>query len=374
MLQLVPSGAGVRVGGAIRAPFPPDVQSDPDARLAFVAQCVRDALRCGLLRGRRFVAAVPKELLHYKTHRLPPMSGDDLPLAAKIDARDLFRFDPDSVEVRCADAGDVRHTHAQQPRMREVILVAAGRQYIDRFVRAIHGAGARLESLEIDPCALWRAAARVSPDPLGAGAAANAHPRAILDVGAAESRLVIAHDGTIRVVRTIDVGGDRIRTAISRKLGLTAEETDQLRRRIATNPAEKLENMRKVVGDAARHATETLAREVLAAVRYHAVTFGGPSPRRIEIVGGEAGDPQVRSALSATLLLPAKPADLYRGIDTSAIPAAADRTTHLGEWAVALGLALKGHGAVLTFAPAETPTTFRAPPAVTAVTPAGGAA
>jgi cell division ATPase FtsA len=146
--------------------------------------------------------------------------------------------------------------------------------------------------------------------------------------------------GAIRVVKAIDVGADHVRTAISRTLGLSAAEAEQLRRRAAGAGHDKLDGVRKVLNDATRHVTELLARDVLSAVRYHALTFRGPAPRRVELVGGDASDPQVRRVLGATLLLPVKPVDLFRGIDVSAIPAA-HRTATLGEWAVALGLAMK---------------------------------
>lgn len=337
-LGILPGGE-LAVRAALRTPIPDDVKGDPDKRVTFAGKTVAAALRQGIFRGRRVVAALPKELVHYKTHRLPSMSADELHMAAKIDARDLFRFDPDSADVQVIDAGEIRQG---EDRRREVILVAAGKQYIDQVVVALDRSGARVASLEIDPCAVWRAARRVEPEPDGSTAQ---HPRVILDVGAAQSRLLIGRGETIRVVRTIDVGGGTLRTAISRKLGLPLAEVEQLRRRVSAESesggAKKLDTMRQVLGDATRYAAELLAREVLMCVRYHAVTFRGPAARRIELVGGEANDPQIRSTLAAALLLPVKPADLFHGIDTVAIPAD-QRTGSLGQWAVALGLALKG--------------------------------
>jgi type IV pilus assembly protein PilM len=376
MLQLTASAGGLRVGAALRVPLPDDVRGNPDRRVEFAGEVVRNALRQGTFRGRRVVAALPKELVHYKTHRLPPMSADELPMAARIDARDLFRFDPDSADVQCVDAGEVRQG---EDRRREVILVAAGKQYVDQFVRELDRAGIVVASLEIDPTAVWRAARRVVPrdpyathagpqisvDSAGAGNPATFQrscerwnvasdgcgaPRVLLDIGAAQSRLVIGRGDALRVIRTIDVGGDHLRNAISRKLGLSVAEAEQLRRRSAAlagedGTAKKLGTMRTVLGDATRHSTELLAREVLACLRYHAVTFRGPAPRSVELVGGEATDGQIRSTLCATLLLPAKPADLFRGIDVTAIPSG-QRTGCLGEWAVALGLALKSFRSV----------------------------
>jgi type IV pilus assembly protein PilM len=332
MLQLAVSADGLRVAAALRVGIPDNVKGNPDRRVSFAGETLRAALRQRVFHGRRVIAALPNELVHYKTHRLPPMAPEDLPQAARIDARELFRFDPNSADVQCLDAGEVRQGNDQR---HEVILVAAGKQYIDEFVLALHRAGSRLASLDIDPCAVWRAAQRVRCE------SDATHPRIILDVGAAQTRLIIGSGDTIRSIKTMAVGADRLRTAISRKLGLSIPEVEQLRRRSASAGPEKLDGVRKVLSEATRHLTELLAREVLAAVRYHAVTFHGPGARRIELTGGEAKDPLIRSTLAATLLLPAKPVDLFRGIDTSAIPAA-DSTTNMGEWAVALGLALKG--------------------------------
>jgi Tfp pilus assembly PilM family ATPase len=228
---------------------------------------------------------------------LSPIAPEDVPAAARIDARDLFRFDPDSAAVQAIDAGEIQPEGSE--RRREVILIAAGKEYIDQFTLALDAAGAEVVSLDVDPCALWRAVGRV---PLPVDGIGVAHPRVLLDIGATQSRVVIGLGHAIRFARTLDV--------------------------TATAPS-------------------ALAREVLKCVRYHAVTFRGPSPKRIELVGGFANDAEVRSTLASTLLLPAKPAKLFAEIDLSAIPEP-DRTPGLGEWAVALGLALKGMKVVPT--------------------------
>jgi type IV pilus assembly protein PilM len=331
LLQLAAGPNGLAVTGAMRVIIPDDVKGDPDKRVVFAGETVRSALRSKTFRGRRITAALPKELVHYKTHRLPLMSADELQMAARIDARDLFRFDPDSADVQCIDAGKVQQGESGR---REVILIAAGKQYINDFILSLHRAGAVVGSLGIDPCAIWRAG-------LVFDTSAGTEPRVLLDFGAAQSRVVIGQGEQIRVVKTIDVGADQFRTAISRKLGLSVAEVEQLRRRAMGGSNDKLESIRRVLHDTTRHSIELLAREVQASVRYHATTFRGPEPRRIELVGGEAGDPQIRSALSTLLGLPAEPLDIFRGIDTAAIPPA-DNTESLGEWAVALGLALRG--------------------------------
>jgi hypothetical protein len=292
MMQLTEADGRLRVSAAMRVALPDDVKGDPDRRVVFAGEQVRQALKRELFDGNRVVASLPKELLHYKTHRLPPIAPEEALAAARIDARDLFRFDPDSADVQCIDAGEIQPDGSE--RRREVILIAAGKKYVNEFTLALDAAGAEVVSLDVDPCALWRAAGRAPPPPADGNGVG--HPRVILDAGAAQSRVIIGLGDVMRFVRTIDV---------------TARTPD------------------------------VLAREVLKCVRYHAVTFRGVSPKRVELVGGFANDPELRSTLALTLLLPAKPARLFAEVDVTAIPEA-DRTPSLGEWAVALGLALKG--------------------------------
>jgi Tfp pilus assembly PilM family ATPase len=304
LIQLTEREGRLKVLAAVRVPLPNNVKGDPDRRVAFAGEQVRQVLKRGPFIGNRVIAAVPKELLHYKTHRLPPIAPEEVPASARIDARDLFRFDPDSADVQSIDAGEIQPDGSE--RRREVILIAAGKKYINEFTLALDTAGAEVVSLDVDPCAIWRAARRV-PSPVNGDTVS--HPRVLLDVGAAQSRVIIGMGDVIRFVRAID---------------------------------------------ATAKAPDVLAREVLKCIRYHAVTFRGASPKRIDLVGGFANDPEVRSTLASTLLLPAKPAKLFADIDISAIPEA-DRTPSLGEWAVALGLALKGRNVepALSVAPTE---------------------
>ena len=356
ILQLALTPSGPAVAAAVRARIPDGVKGDPDARVVFAGETLRDALRRGGFHGRRVVASLPRELVHYKTHRLPPMPAGELVMAARIDARDLFRFDPDSADVQCLDAGEVR-PGGGEPR-REVILVAAGKKYIDDFVRALHRAGGRLASLEVEPCALHRSAQRVAAAAAGGATAPDdGASRMLLDIGAVQTRVVIWKGDCVRLVMLVDFGGDHLRAAVSRKLGVPPAEAEQLRRR--ANSAKPADGVRQVIHDATRHAIESLAREVQASVRYHATTFGDTAPRRIDLLGGAADDPQVRSILSAMLSIPAEPLTLFPGIDAAAIPSA-DCTPSMGEWAVALGLALKGvpprHVPAAHAAPAGAPT------------------
>src|SRR4051794_36675673 len=77
MMQLTQANGRLKVVAALRVRLPDGVSGDPDRRVAFAGEQLRAALRRGVFLGKRVVAAVPKELLHYKTHRLPAIAPED---------------------------------------------------------------------------------------------------------------------------------------------------------------------------------------------------------------------------------------------------------------------------------------------------------
>src|SRR6202035_1889908 len=97
--------------------------------------------------------------------------------------------------------------------------------------------------------------------------------------------------------------------AVSRKLGITVEEAQALRRRL-TDPVEvpnapgRRDPVRQAGFDGTRSAMEELGREISLCLRYYSVTFRGHRPSKLRLVGGEASDPQLQTALSSAMTIP----------------------------------------------------------------------
>src|SRR5258706_7599011 len=131
--------------------------------------------------------------------------------------------------------------------------------------------------------------------------------------------------------------------AISRKLSISIEEAQALRRRLAEtadSPAEKKDPVRQAVFDATRSVMEQLGRELSLCLRYQSVTFRGQRPTRLRLMGGEGADTHLQEILNSILTIPIEaPRPLY-SIDSSKLKSL-QRQTAMGEWALVLGLALK---------------------------------
>jgi type IV pilus assembly protein PilM len=337
MLQLEVVGDTLTVAAAAKAALPGDVKSQPARRPHAATNLIRQMLRQHPFRGRGVVAALPREIVHTKNLRLPQMPASELEHVVTFEARNVFPFDTDHATVHHLPAGEVR----QGAELRqEVILLAARNDEVNDFVEQLHQASCVIESLDVEACALYRSIERFIRRREDEN---DVH--VIVDVGARRSLVVIGKGREISFVKPVDIGGIHFHEAVSKKLGITLEEAEALRRRLVddaqpADPAARKDPVRQAVFDATRGPMEELGREISLCLRYYSVTFRGQRPSRLRLVGGEAWDPQLQSLLNAALVIPVEVGRPLFSVDTSRMRAT-DRRGSMCEWALALGLALK---------------------------------
>jgi type IV pilus assembly protein PilM len=337
MLQLEVVGDLLTVTAAAKASLPAEVKTQPALRLAAASNLIRQMLRQHPFRGRRVVAALPREIVHAKNLRLPQMPASELAAVVQFEARNVFPFDTEQAAVHFLPAGEVRHGNEIR---QEVILLAARSDEINQFVEHLHQASCVIESLDVEPCALYRSVERFIRRRED-----ETDVHVIVDVGVRRTQVVIGKGHDISFVKPIEIGGVNFHEAVSKKLGITLEEAEALRRRLVDaaeppDPAARRDPVRQAVFDATRSAMEELGREISLCLRYYSVTFRGQRPTRLRLVGGEAWDPQLQSLLNAALVIPVEVGKPLYSVDTSKMRPN-DRRGSMCEWALALGLGLK---------------------------------
>jgi len=336
LLQLEVIGESLCVRCAARAAYPAEVQGHPELRLPVAVDLLRQMLREHPFSGHRAVAALPKEIVHIKSLRLPLMPATELEQAVQFEARQLFSFDLDDARMHFLPAGEVRQGNDV---LQEVIVLAAANEDVNQFVEQIHRTGLVIDSLDTEQCALFRTVERFIRRRED-----EQELHALVDVGYGGSQVVIGKGRDISFLKLIEIGGRHIHEAVSRKLGIPMEEAQSLRRRLADSPepaeGEKPDPVRQAVVDATRSVIDDLAREVSLCLRYHSVTFRGHRPSKLRLVGGESCDKRLQATLAAALSLPVDAGRALASVDTSRMKPL-DRCGALGQWAVALGLGLR---------------------------------
>jgi type IV pilus assembly protein PilM len=325
------------VTAAAKMPLPPEVKTQPHLRMPLASDLIRQMLRQHAFRGRSIVAALPREIIHMKNLRLPQMPAAELPAVVNFEARNIFPFDTELAQIHHLPAGEIRQG---QDVRQEVILLAAKNEDVNNFVEHLHQAGTIIESLDIESCALYRSVERFIRRKEDEG-----DVNVIVDVGVRRSHVVIGKGREISFIKPVDIGGFHFHEAVSRKLGITFEEAEALRRRLVeagepVDQAARRDPVRQAVFDATRGPMEELGREISLCLRYYSVTFRGHRPTRLRLVGGEACDPQLQSLLNGALVIPVEIGKPLYSVTTSRMKPV-DRRGSMCEWAIALGLGMK---------------------------------
>lgn len=344
MMQLEVTGNTLSVVAAARQSFPPEVRDNSDLRLPLAVEMIRQMRRQNGFKGKRAVLAIPREILHAKNLRLPPMPPAELSAAVQFEARNIFPFDSEQAHIHVLPAGDVRQgTDVKQ----EVIVMAARHDEISAFLERIHCCGLEISSLDAEPLALYR-----TIDRFIRRREDEQEVHVLVDVGWQRSNVLIGKGREINFIKPMDIGGRQLHEAVSRKLGITVDEAKALRRRLAesVDPAAPKDPVRQAVVDATRHTMEELSREVSMCLRYYSVTFRGHRPSKVRLTGGESCDSLLQGVLNSALTIPVEVGRPLYSVDTSRMRAA-DRRGTMCEWTLAFGLSLRM--AVGSFAPRD---------------------
>jgi type IV pilus assembly protein PilM len=193
-------------------------------------QAIRQMLSDNDFHGRAVVTALPRPIVQIKNLRLPMMPAAEMASVVQFEARNIFTFDQQEGRVEFIPAGEVRHGSEVR---QEVIALGAKLNDIDRFLEQLHPSGAVIDSLDAEPCALYRCIARFvrrRDD--------EQEIHVLIDVGTNRTQVLIGKGREISFFKSIDIGGGRFNESVSRKLGITIEEARTLRRHIATAPTD----------------------------------------------------------------------------------------------------------------------------------------
>jgi type IV pilus assembly protein PilM len=189
--------------------------------------------------------------------------------------------------------------------------------------------------------------------------------------------VVFDRGGKISFVKQIPIGGEKFNQEVAAKLGIDASEAQTLREalrmekgpsRLKSDSVEQSpvgdegahmqcgafgdvrgkldESTRQLMIDVVSAVAGELAKAISLCLRYYTVTFRGKRVERAIITGGGAYENILLDVLKRQLTVEIEVAQPLRGFDLSSkrtsLNFGGDRRDLLCEWAVAVGLGLKG--------------------------------
>ncbi|MGH2272804.1 pilus assembly protein PilM [Anaerohalosphaeraceae bacterium U12dextr] len=335
MIQLCRDSQAIRVVAAQDAVIDPGLSRDPAARREFIVSSIRQMLSRADFSGRRVVSCLPGDVLKIKSLRLDTDNPDEIEQFMRTEVASRFGLKPDVDELRYMVAGNV----FQGDQMKnEVIFFGVERDALADHLAMLEEA--RLEPVTLDtvPSALFRSfqlslRRREDKDLVSV----------LVDLGCRYTTVIIGKGHQILFIKQIPIAGEHLTEEVAGRLGIRLEEAAMLRSRLRYPESTDIDpETTHAVTDAMNNAVETLSREIALCFKYYAVTFRGQRPAEAVFAGGEAYESTLMNALRRHLGLQIRIAEPLRGFDLKQVGLDRRSNPQLCEWAVAVGLAMRG--------------------------------
>jgi type IV pilus assembly protein PilM len=379
MIQLVVSGGYRSVIAAAKTDIDPALNGDGQARRGFVISAVKRMLANGGFRGRKVVSCLSNDSLRIASLRLSQTDGVKIEQVVRKEMQPRFGLDPDKDIIHYIVAGDVRHGDEVRS---ELILLAVDGETVKNHIDMLTEVGLRPVAIDAVPCALFRGFERLMQRRED-----KEQTAVFVDVGSRSTTVVFGHVGEISFIKHIPIASERFDQEVAAKLGVDISGARMLRRtmwaerlltaggrglatakaggggrmqrsqdgaqdsfgadlkgsRLFDGVGRQLDaSARQAVIDAVSAVAEELAKEISLCFRYYIVTFMGRRIERAVFAGGGAYEDILLNVLRRQLAVKIELAQPLRGFDLMNVDFGGDRRGSLCEWAVAVGLSLKG--------------------------------
>jgi type IV pilus assembly protein PilM len=356
MIQLSRNGEQFSVIAAQKARVDRDITDEQEKR-NFIVSAIQRMFTDGRFHGSNVISSLPNNGLEITSLRLTEDQSDNIEQALRKEVVQRFGLDPDEDAMQYVIAGSV---HQGDEIKNELILFAAANETIKSHIELIEDAGLRPVSIDAIPCALFRSFER-----LFRRQEDRERTVVFVDVGSRLTTVVFGRGGEISFVKQIPIGGNKFNQEIASKLGIDINEAERLRAALqvekstsASKPdlseqsgnngnERKLEaSTRQAIVDAVSTVAEELTREISLCLRYYTVTFRGKRVEQAFFTGGGAYEYILLDVLKRQLAVEVQVAQPLKGFDMSRerenLKFDSDRRGLLCEWAIAVGLSLKG--------------------------------
>jgi len=264
--------------------------------------------------------ALPEYAVFSRIIKLPKLKDKELASAIKYEAEQYIPLSMDEVNF---DYSVVTQTESEM----EVMIVAASKVEVNRYLKIISSAGLVVNEIEPESFSVVRAVVQES-DVLV--------PTMIVKIGNTTTDIIITLGGSIRFTRTITTAGKAMTRALEQKLNFSEIQAEEYKINYGLNESELEGKVAKAISP----VFDVIVSEVKRAIAYYKSkhTVG---VKRIVLVGGSVKMPSLLVDLASSIDSEVILGNPWLMIDYS-VDIADNKKDDLGvEIATAIGVALK---------------------------------
>lgn len=256
-----------------------DKMSD-DKEMVALSQVIKKLCLEAKISSKEAVISIPEALAFTRTIKFPPLTDSEITSAIKWEAEQYIPIPVSEAIVQHtvlrrnestgSDAGVV------------VLLVAAPRLIVEKYVKVVQMAGLTPVAVETELIALTRSLAPQDKTVL------------LVDLGGSSTNLAIVKRGLLSFSRSLPVAGDAFTRAVSQSLSIAPQQAEEYKKTYGLSSTQ-LEGKIKASMDS---VVRLVADEIKKAVNYYLTEEKGDSPTALVLTGGSSGMPDLISALS----------------------------------------------------------------------------
>ncbi len=340
LLQIIPGDPPelVALGSTT---VPEAARTDLNARHEFLSDALPTLLRRQPFRNRRVMLSTPASqtlVNNLLISRCPP---NEINGQVDLALRERLGIEPTRMVIRNYEACEV--TRQDRP-MQEVIIFAAGRDVVMRYVDLMNRLKLEVDGMHCEAACVLRAFSYLDA---GRDTADREDATAFIDLGAATSKIVIARGGKMLLAKTIHAGGDHWTRRLAADRNMAFAEARLMRvAEAAGGGADAASTATATLagdGDEDCDTTACLVDELRMTFRHHDARHPGHPIRRLVFVGGEAQRHELCRRLARSVGVAAQLGDPFARlsrINAGTSPLSVDLSQPQPAWAVALGLCL----------------------------------
>lgn len=228
------------------------------------------------------VISVPEQLVFTRTIKFPMLTDPEIASAVKWESEQYIPIPINEAVIQHTILA--RNEKATPPEVL-VLLVAAPRVVVEKYVKVVEGAGLTPIAVETELIALTRALAPIDKTVL------------LVDLGANSTDIAISSQGLLSFSRSIPIAGEAFTRAVSQGLGISPVQAEEYKK---TYGLETTQLEGKIKG-ALAPVLRMVVDEIKKAVNYYQTEEKGETPNAIIISGGTSGMPQIISMFSSLL-------------------------------------------------------------------------
>ena len=270
------------------------IRGDSAQNKEIAVSYLKQILSAAKASSKTVVAALPTFAVFSSVIDLPQMDKKELVSAVQWEAK---KFVPMPLEEMILDwkilSGEVTRYFAPVNNRgsiggMKILLTAAPKQLVQRYVEIFKASGLQLASLETESFALERALVGNDKSPI-----------MIVDVGAMATDITIIVGGIPLLNRSIDIGGNAITKTIANKLGIDMDRAEQFKQDFGIQMSSESPQASRVP-ETIQFATTAIINEVKHLIKLYKIQSNQPL-EKIILSGGSAFLPNFPEYISQTL-------------------------------------------------------------------------